>query len=45
MRAEQIEAYRDALGDRLQIVEVPGMHIVQWDAFDEVAAAVGDFLS
>ncbi|MFZ0343382.1 MAG: alpha/beta hydrolase [Gaiellaceae bacterium] len=41
----QIDAYRDALGDRLEIVEVPGMHIVQWDAFDEVAAAVGDFLS
>jgi lipase len=40
VQAEQIEAYRAALGDRLRIVEVPGMHMLQWDAFDEVAAAV-----
>jgi lipase len=40
VHADQIEAYRAALGDRLQVVEVPGMHMVQWDAFDEVAAAV-----
>jgi len=37
---DQIETYRVALGDRLQVVEVPGMHMVQWDAFEEVAAAV-----
>jgi hypothetical protein len=37
---EQIEAYRAALGDRLRVVEVPGLHMVQWDAFDEVADAV-----
>jgi lipase len=37
---EQIEAYRAALGDRLRVVEVPGSHMVQWDAFDEVADAV-----
>lgn len=43
--AEQVEMYRVALGDRLRIVEVPGMHMVQWDAFDEVAVAVEDFLS
>jgi lipase len=43
--AEQVEMYRVALGDRLRIVEVPGMHMVQWDAFDQVAAAVEDFLS
>jgi lipase len=36
----QVEAYRAALGDRLRVVEVPGMHMVQWDAFDEVAGAV-----
>jgi len=29
-----------ALGDRLRVVEVPGSHMVQWDAFDEVADAV-----
>lgn len=40
VQADQIEAYRTALGDRLRLVEVPGMHMVQWDAFDEVAAAV-----
>jgi len=45
VRSEQIEAYRAALGDRLRIVEVPGMHMVQWDAFDEVAASVAQLLS
>lgn len=40
VQADQIEAYRAALGERLRLVEVPGMHMVQWDAFDEVAAAV-----
>ena len=40
VREDQIEVYRGALGDRLQVVEVPGLHIVQWDAFDEVAGAV-----
>jgi pimeloyl-ACP methyl ester carboxylesterase len=45
VRAGQIEAYRAALGDRLQIVAVPGMHMVQWDAFDEVAAAVEHLLA
>ena len=43
--AEQVEMYRVALGDRLRIVEVPGMHMVQWEAFDEVAASVENFLS
>ena len=41
----QLEAYRAALGERLRVVEVPGMHIVQWDAFDEVAGAVADLLT
>jgi lipase len=41
----QVEAYRAALGDRLTIVEVPGMHMVQWDAFDEVAGAVEHLLA
>ena len=45
VQADQIEAYRTALGDRLRLVEVPGMHMVQWDAFDEVAGAVDSFLS
>jgi lipase len=41
----QIEVYRDALGDRLRVVEVPGMHMVQWDAFGEVAEAVDQLLA
>ena len=41
----QVEAYRAALGERLRIVEVPGMHMVQWDAFEEVAGAVEDLLT
>jgi len=41
----QVDAYRAALGDRLLVVEVPGMHMVQWDAFDEVASAVEDLLN
>ena len=45
VQAEQVETYRAALGARLRIVEVPGTHMVQWDAFDEVAAAVEDFLA
>jgi pimeloyl-ACP methyl ester carboxylesterase len=44
VQAEQIEAYRDALGDRLRVVEVPGMHMVQWDALDEVGAAIEQLL-
>jgi hypothetical protein len=40
----QIETYRAALGDRLRVVEVPGMHMVQWEAFEEVAAAVDQLL-
>jgi lipase len=44
VRADQIEAYRAALGNRLQIVEVPGMHMVHWDAFDEVAGSIRAFM-
>ncbi len=40
----QIDAYRSALGARLRVVAVPGMHMVMWDAFDETAAAIADFL-
>jgi lipase len=45
VRDEQIEAYRAALGDRLQLAEVRGGHIVYWDAYDETADAVERFLS
>jgi lipase len=45
VRGEQVEAYRSALGDRLEVVTVPGGHIVYWDAFAETAAAVERFLA
>lgn len=45
VQADQIETYRVALGNRLRVVEVPGMHMVQWDAFEEVATAVEQLLS
>jgi lipase len=44
VRDEQIEAYRAALGDLLDVVAVPGGHIVYWDAYDETANAVEEFL-
>jgi len=45
VRADQIEAYRAALGDGIEIVSVSGKHMVYWDAFDETADAVERFLS
>ena len=39
-----LEAYRGALGDRLELVVVPGGHTVLWDAFEETTAAVATFL-
>jgi len=38
---EQLAAY----ADHAEIVAVPGMHMVMWDAFDEVAEAVYRFLT
>ena len=43
--AAELELYREALGDLLRIVVVPGGHIVLWDAFDETAAAIDAFLA
>jgi lipase len=40
----ELEAYRAALGDRLAVVVVPGGHIPLWDAYQQTAAAVSDFL-
>ena len=40
-----LEAHRDALGDLLEVVTVPGGHTVLWDALDETAEAVGRFLA
>jgi len=44
VRDEQVDAYRAALGDGLDVVTVPGGHIVYWDAYDDTAAAVTRFL-
>ena len=41
VRDEQLAAY----ADRVEAVAVPGMHVVMWDAFDEVAGAVERFLA
>jgi len=40
VREEQLAAY----GERVEVVTVPGMHVVMWDAFDAVATAVERFL-
>jgi lipase len=44
VRADQLEEYERAQAERLQVVEVPGGHIVYWDAFEETADAVEEFL-
>ena len=44
VRPDQLDEYERALGDRLRVVEVPGGHIVYWDAFEETADAVDAFL-
>ena len=40
VREEQLAAY----ASRVETLAVPGMHMVMWDAFDEVAEAVERFL-
>jgi lipase len=44
VRIDQLEAYAAALGDLVEIVAVPGGHMVYWDAFEPTAAAVARFL-
>jgi lipase len=44
VRGDQLDAYRVALGDLLDVVAVPGGHIVYWDAYEETADAVEQFL-
>ena len=39
-----LDAHREAVGDLLEVVVVPGGHTVLWDALDETVAAVGAFL-
>jgi lipase len=40
-----LESHRDALGDLLEVVTVPGGHTVLWDALDETAVAIARFLT
>jgi lipase len=44
VREEQLEAYTRAAGAVLDVVEVPGGHMVFWDAYEETAAALARFL-
>jgi lipase len=44
VRDDQLDAYRAALGERLELVAVPGGHMVIWDAYEETADAVARFL-
>lgn len=44
VREDQVDSYRAALGDLLEVVEVPGGHMVYWDAYEETADAVQRFL-
>jgi lipase len=39
-----LEPHREALGDLLEVVIVPGGHTVLWDALPETTDAVGEFL-
>ena len=40
-----LDDHREALGDLLEVVTVPGGHTVLWDALDETAGAIADFLA
>lgn len=40
-----LEGHRDALGELLEVVTVPGGHTVLWDALDETADAIERFLA
>ena len=42
---DQIKEYQRVLGDRLEVVAVPGGHIVYWDAYAETADAIEGFLA
>src|SRR5438105_14975174 len=44
VRTDQIQAYRAALGDGIEVVPVSGKHMVYWDAYDETADALERFL-
>jgi lipase len=41
----EAEVYKQALGDLLEVVVVPGGHSVLWDAFDETGDAIDAFVA
>jgi len=45
VRADQLEQYERTLGDRMHVLEVPGGHIVYWDAYEQTADAIEGFLA
>jgi lipase len=45
VNAAELERYRRALGDLLEVAVVPGGHIVLWDAYEETSAAITAFLA
>lgn len=44
VREEQIEAYATVLGDLIRIVDLPGGHMIFWDAYEQTADALDAFL-
>jgi pimeloyl-ACP methyl ester carboxylesterase len=40
-----VEAYRETVGELLETTELPGGHIVFWDALEETGAAIERFLA
>ncbi len=42
---EHADVYREALGERLRLVTVPGGHTVYWDALDQTSDALTAFLA
>jgi lipase len=45
VRQDQLDAYATVLRDLIQIVEVPGGHMIFWDAYETTADAVERFLA
>jgi lipase len=45
VREDQLREYAETVPDRLEIVAVPGGHIVYWDAYEETADALERFLA
>ena len=45
VRDDQLDEYAETLNESLELVAVPGGHVVYWDAFEPTAAAVTKFLT